>query len=138
MGREHYERAFSVFDRNGHHNFDQAVNRVTSSQRGLNGTWHAITSNPCFELWLLLHFQYSTAPIVKTGSNSACNMAIRALEQYLPGYSKGSKGVYDQVGHMTDVALANAEKLLRYNAQSDSLNPATNVHLLVDYLRKLK
>src|SRR5438309_400951 len=54
------DRGFCVFDRDRHTNFMQAVAKVQNSQLGQSGRLCAITSTPCFELWVLLHFLYSS------------------------------------------------------------------------------
>jgi hypothetical protein len=50
--------------------------------------FEAAVSNPCFELWLYLHFRDSK-PFV---DRHACQ---RELSEVLPGYSPNSKGNYD-------------------------------------------
>ncbi len=138
MQADDFDRAFSVFDRDGHPNFDEAVRRVADSERGRSGTWQAITSTPCFEVWLMLHYGFSTAPIVQSRTKSAGDMAISELRKYLPDYAKGHTGIYEIVKEMTDAAIRNAVRLARHNQAADATNPATDMHLLVDYLRKLK
>ena len=138
MGQEQYDRVFSVFDRDTHPNFGAAVQYVANSVRGRARTWQAVTSTPCFEVWLLLHYHYSTAPIVRSGQNSPSDMTVRALRLHLPDYAKGSTGIYEQVAGMTDAAVANARRLVTHNNASGSNNPATDVHTLVEYLRNLK
>ena len=138
MAADAYNRVFSVFDRDGHANFDAAVARIAAHQRGKAGTWQAITSTPCFELWLSLHFAYSTAPIVAMGANSAGDNAVRALRAHMPHYAKGDRDIFAKVADRIDAAIANAIKLGRHNTGNGSTNPATDVHTLVDYLRRLK
>lgn len=133
-----YDRAFCVFDRDGHQNFTQAVQRIVNTERGRAGTYQAITSTPCFELWLLLHYRYTTAPIVRVGSRSAGDMTTHSLRERLPNYAKGNRNVYDAVAALTDDAISNAARLAKHNAQCGSDNPATDMHLLVDYLRTLR
>ncbi|MDE1987648.1 MAG: RloB domain-containing protein [Alphaproteobacteria bacterium] len=138
MAEEDYDRAFSVFDQDSHANFSQAVQHVTNSARGRAGTWQAITSVPSFEVWLMLHFAYSTAPIIRSGNRSPGDMAVRALKVHLPEYEKGANGIYQKLKDQTESAIANSARLLRYNRTVNASNPATDVHILVDYLRKLK
>jgi hypothetical protein len=138
MARDSFDRVFSVFDRDGHANFSQAVARVANHERGRANKWHAITSTPCFELWLTLHFAYSTAPIGASGGNSAGDNAVRGLRVHLPGYAKGDRDIFSQLSDRLDGAISNGTKLDKHNAASGSNNPATGVHTLVDYLRKLK
>lgn len=138
MAEDEYDRVFSVFDRDTHPNFNEAILRVRQSVRGRAGTWKAVTSTPCFELWLLLHFRYSTAPIVQTGQRSAGDMAERELRTFLPNYNKADGAIYERIAVMTEVGLDNALRLSKHNRTSGSDNPATDVHTLVDYLRNLK
>src|SRR5690349_5956269 len=52
-----------VFDRDAHESFNRAKNKLAEQKpkRGnkSNPRFLAITSNPCFELWILLHFNFS-------------------------------------------------------------------------------
>jgi hypothetical protein len=138
MAEEEYDRVFSVFDQDSHANFIQAAQRVANSPRGRAGTWRAITSVPCFEVWLMLHFEYSTAPIVRSGNRSPGDMAMRALKAHLLDYEKGANGIYQKVEIRSAAAITNATRLARHNANAAAGNPATNMHVLVDYLRRLK
>lgn len=138
MNEEKYDRVFSVFDRDGHANFAEAVSYVSGTTRGQAGTWHAITSTPSFEVWLMLHYQYSTAPIVAAGGKSAGEMAVHSLRTVLPGYSKGDKEIFQKTSDNLETAIRNGARLETHNVGSQSNNPATNMHILIDYLRKLK
>ena len=138
MGQEHHDRVFSVFDRDGHHNFAAAVMRVSNHARGQDGTWQAITSIPCFEIWLCLHFAYSTAPIVAIGQNSAGDNTVKYLRTHLADYAKGDAAIFQKVSSRIDNAIANGSQLAAHNAGNGADNPATEVYILVDYLRKLK
>jgi hypothetical protein len=133
-----YDRVFCVFDRNGHANFDQAVQVVTNSAAGRNRKWVAISSVPCFEIWVLLHFVYAAAPFVAAGGRSACDNVVRELRPHIPGYAKGDPAIYDRLEALTDQAIVHAQRLADHNAATGSLNPATRVHELVAYLRSLR
>lgn len=133
-----YDRAFCVFDRDGHQNYDTAVAKVAQSVEGRKGKLIAITSWPCFEFWILLHFNYSTAPFNRAGGRSSCDRVISKLEPYLPGYQKGLKNIYELLAAKTAAAILNCKRLQRENARTDSANPSTRVHELVQYLVDLK
>ena len=91
-------------------------------------------SNPCFEFWYLLHFQYTTKffkdyPAVKN-----------ALTTYLPDYEK-TGDVYNQLAEHTAIAIQNAKRVEQYHLQNDSskpfgiaVNPFTDIHQLVESL----
>lgn len=133
-----YEQVFCVFDRDGHSAFARAVERIRTSEAGRAGRWHAITSTPCFEVWVLLHFKYTTASFVAAGARSACDNVAADVRRHLLSFTKGDPSVYQQTKDRIDNAIANAKKLATHNADTGSTNPATLVHELVDYLRKLK
>jgi RloB-like protein len=133
-----YDRAFCVFDRDGHQNYDAAVAKVARCAEGQAGKLVAITSWPCFEFWILLHFNYSTAPFNRAGGKSSCERVISKLNAYLPIYQKGLKNIYDLLAPKTAAAILNAKRLQRENARTDSTNPSTRVHELVQYLVDMK
>jgi len=133
-----YDRVFCVFDRNGHMNYQQALDLVGNSSPGKKGKVVAINSVPCFEIWVLLHFDYSTAPFATSGGRSACDNVVRAIRGHMPGYQKALANLYEQLQPRVDNAITNGNRLAQYNLDTRSENPATRVHELVSYLRDLK
>ena len=133
-----YDKVFCVFDRDGHANYDQALQRINNSAPGRAGKWKAATSWPCFELWLLLHHRYSDAPFDAGGGGSSCDSVLRELRQYMPNYGKGSLSVFTDTEAALHIALRHAKQLARHNANTGSVNPATYIHELVEYLIGLK
>ena len=90
-------------------------------------------SNPCFEAWLLMHFQYSTASLTP-------QEAVKKLKQVLPSYDKSRLQFTDFFARI-DTAIQNAQKLERHHQENrvnfpcDS-NPYTSVHILMEMLKK--
>ncbi|MCJ7482883.1 MAG: RloB family protein [Thermodesulfovibrionales bacterium] len=83
-------------------------------------------SNPCFEFWLLLHDEFTTAPFLK------CKNVIRYIkEKHLPDYEKGNIPVENYIRKIA-TAVCNAERCQKHHktAGTDD-NPSTRVHLLV-------
>jgi hypothetical protein len=134
---EDFDRTFCVFDRDGHAGYDQALRRIAELNSG-GGNMTAITSWPCFEMWLLLHFEYTARPFERVQNTSACDRVIRSLRRHIPDYDKGRAGLYDELLHRRDTALSNALLLERDNAQTGATNPSTRMHSLVEYLLNLK
>jgi hypothetical protein len=135
-----YDCVYCVFDRDKHTTFTSAVKRVkdlSDSGKPLK----AITSTPCFEFWLLLHFDYSNAPFHAAGKKSIGDQAVSKLKTK-PGfakYAKGSKGTYNLLKPQLPEAIKNARKLRQViggpNLQHEA-NPWTNVDELVEALLK--
>jgi RloB-like protein len=127
-----YDRVYCVIDRDGHANFPEAIGLIR--QLG----YYPIISWPCFEIWVLLHFVYSTAPYNRTGAQSACDLVVREVRKHFAGYSKAHRDIYNHLETKIETALTHAVRLAQHNTSSNSFNPSTAMHELVDYLRKLK
>ncbi len=133
-----YDRVYCVFDRDGHANFQQALDYVSRSPLGRLGKLHTAHSIPCFELWVLMHFVYWTAPIQPAGNQSACDRALAEVRRFIPDYSKGFEGVYGNLENRLESAITHGQRLEEENRQTGSANPATELHKLVAYLRDLR
>lgn len=133
-----YDTVFCVFDRDRHTTFDAAVQR-TKDLSAAAKPLIAITSTPCFEVWLLLHFGYTDQPFHPAGKKSVGEQVVAALKTK-PGfekYGKGQKGIYAQLQGKLHEALDNADQLRRHCAVTGSINPSTDVDKLVLMLPKL-
>ena len=110
------------------------------SRRPATALLHAITSVPCFEIWLLLHFTYTTRPFSTAGSDSNCALVMDALDRKgrIRGYEKGSEGIFQAISDKLEKAILYAEKLDDFHKTSRTDNPSTKVHELVQYLKSLK
>lgn len=134
-----YNRIFCVFDRDRHPTYAEAVERIRKVKMGRGVSIAAITSVPCFEIWLLLHFVYTTRPFGSTGSSgSICASVIRGLKRHIPGYEKGVTGLFQALADKLPNALTHAARLENHTAECGSDNPSTLMHHLVAYLRDLK
>ena len=133
-----YDCVFCVFDRDSHGKFDVAVKRIEESDNGNAGKIRAIISWPCFELWLLLHFKFTTKPYNAAGSKSSGDRVTQELKRHYPTYRKGMETVFADTQPLLSTAIRNAKSLTKHNLVANSPNPATKVHLLVEYLRDLK
>lgn len=127
-----FDTVYCVFDRDRHTTFDAAVQR-TKDLSAAGQPFVAITSNPCFEVWLLLHFGYSDQPFHPAGRKSVGDQVVSTLKTK-PGfakYGKGQKGIYGQLKAKLNDALTHAERLRKHGAATGSINPATEVDKLV-------
>ena len=129
------DRVFCVFDRDDHSNFDQALAKI-QGLKTRKRHWvpiEAIVSCPCFEFWILLHFQYTTQPFVD------CNQVIGTLKKHLSDYSKSSTRVFDQTKDALDAAIERGKMVQSHHGFKDHRNnPSTTVHSLAEYLIHLK
>ena len=94
-----------------------------------------IISNPCFEFWYLLHFDYTTKYF------RDYNTVITALSRHISNY-KNTTDVFDQLLPYMALALDRAECIEQYHIDNGSsiplgiaTNPFTEVFRLVQALR---
>jgi hypothetical protein len=133
-----FDQVFFVFDKDQHSTYDAAVRQVNDCA-ATGRPFNAITSVPCFEYWLLLHFGYTAQPFNASGRKSACDNLISVLRKK-PGfrdYGKGTQGVYSLVKDKTSAAMTAAKKGLTNAKKTDAQNPSTHIHELIDALQKL-
>lgn len=110
---------------------------IKSLSRQLGKNVSFIVSNPCFEVWFLLHFRYSTRSFISSDE------AINELHKYIPGYVK-KKNVSNDLADKLKTALDNAERLNnRYDSEnldwpSDKCNPRTDVPTIIHTLRDIE
>ena len=135
-----FDRVFCVFDRDTHETFDAAVQRISD----LNGAkeprvYEAITSTPCFEYWLLLHFGFTEQPFHAAGRRSVGDQVVSALKTN-PGfakYGKGQKQTYSLVKVNTAKAITYAQRVRKNAEKTGQTNPSTHVDVLVTALKAL-
>ncbi len=121
-----YAMIWVVFDRDQHPNFEDAIESARKS--GVSVAW----SNPCFELWPILHRSDQTASLTS-------EQAERQCEELFPQWRK-PKGLYHFCLPDERKACSRAKKLRqrhKLNASPESENPSTSVDVLVDFLRRV-
>ena len=138
LGGDAYDTVYCVFDRDTHTTFAAAVQR-TRDLSAEGKPLIAITSTPCFEFWLLLHFGYSSMPFHATIKKSVGDRVVSALKTKagFGKYGKGQKGIYATVKDKLDDALRHADQLRQHGVATGSVNPATDIDQLVLALQAL-
>ncbi|OGT38393.1 MAG: hypothetical protein A3F12_07765 [Gammaproteobacteria bacterium RIFCSPHIGHO2_12_FULL_38_14] len=136
------DHVMCVFDCDEHSTFNQATDKIRQYKPKRNSKskprYHVFTSTPCFEVWLLLHFIYSTKPFLKSKNKSAADNLVSHLRQHWSDYTKNHLSLFSALNEKLESAFKNAKKLARHNEDVNSKNPATNIHELVDRLVNLK
>lgn len=133
---EPFDKVYCIFDRDNHANFEEAITLIQSLKPAK--TFKAITSTPCFEVWLILHFVYTAAPLTSAGKKSCGARTLEELEKYWPEYSKGHKGTFQHLLPQLETAKAFSTKLTKECEKTGAKNPLTAIHELVDYLQNIK
>ncbi len=124
---EEGDQVWAVFDRDQHPNFDEAVRLCED-----NGV-HIARSNPCFELWLILHEGDHDRP-------ENCRDMQRKLEHLRPEYEIDGARTPDCDDLVTRVEEAErrGEELLRKRKEGGRPygNPSTTVGRLTRAIRE--
>jgi hypothetical protein len=119
-----YDEVWCVFDVDAHEHIPEAKHRAGASKINL------AISNPCFELWLLLHFQEQHAHIERHQAQSACRA-------HMPGYDKEVS--FDLVFPHYQLAVQPAVELDHWQETRGCAgeNPSTGVHRLTTRIMEL-
>ena len=133
-----YDRIFCVFDKDRHETYSKALDMVRSTRLPSGKEIKAITTVPCFEFWLLLHFKDTARPYVPAGGNSACDLVMRDLKKFMPNYEKGQNDVFVKTYGSVDYAITRAKHLEKRQETAGTDNPSTKVHHFLEYLQNLK
>ena len=121
-----YDSVWCVFDRDDHEKIHEALTRARDW--GVSVAF----SNPCFEIWFLLHFERSTAERHR-------RKVLSQLKKHIPDYDK-AEGVYDLLRQHQDEAISNARTLRKHHSgagNKETANPSTTVDQLVKTLMEL-
>jgi hypothetical protein len=129
-----FEWVYAVFDRDEHASYEEAIQLAGSLDRSLRNDLRekirflAVASVPCFELWLLLHFEDVHSPIERSE-------VLRRLRRHLPEYEKGSNSVYALTKGRLQEAIRRARRLqANHDCGAMGEGPFTTVHELVHQL----
>ena len=123
------DTVWAMFDRDEHPRFAQAKDMARGNRR--NRIRFAI-SNPCFELWGILHYQECDAPL----DRHECQ---KKLGELCPGYSNKKGKIFDDpevIESKYQDAVGRAENALtRRREEGDPEgNPSTTVHRLTEHI----
>jgi len=126
------DSAWAVFDGDEHRNanpdrWNDAIQIARSKDIRL------AVSNPCFELWYLLHYRSHTADVTR-------QKAFRLLKSHISDYEKAKTLWPSPLEPLTNEAIRHAKQLAS-RAKTDELqlftNPYTSVYELVESLLAL-
>ncbi len=132
-----YNRVYCVFDKDRHGTYSEALEKVRRTKLRGGAQIIAITSVPCFEYWLLLHFIDMARPYGASASLSPCEELLRDLKAYISQYEKGFD-VFGITYPLIEQAIRRAEMRDQICLTNDTDNPSTKIYQLVTYLLNLK
>ena len=124
-----YDQVWCVFDCDDHNNINAAMNKAKANNVSI------AFSNPCFEIWPLIHFKEQMAYIRR-------DHVLRELKRngYLPNYNKGDNGLFGILEDRLPVAIGRAKAQRDFhknNQRNTTENPSTNIDEIVALLMEL-
>ncbi|WP_349369853.1 RloB family protein [Salinarimonas sp.] len=114
---------WAVFDRDDHPHIPELRRRAAENDV------RVAFSEPCFEVWALLHFVDGAGPMTSPE-------AIERICAHQPSYRREKRLDYDTLRPNHDAAVIRAERLRAARAQDGGTNPYTDVDVLLDLIRK--
>ncbi len=132
-----FDQVYVVFDRDAHLSYFNALSLAQSLEGKLRNdenqkiSFKSIASIPCFELWLLLHFEDVLSPMHR-------NDVIKNLTRYLPAYSKGNSGMFTATQSRLGMAAQRAKALAAIFTAYTDPEPFTALYELVEALVTLR
>ena len=102
---------------------------TSARQNQISVAW----SNPCFELWILLHFEFRNTSIDRDDFSRLLSGKKRLNREY----DKNIDNLYDLLKDEQIVAIRNAKRLAAENhsVQPANSNPGTMVYSLLESVR---
>lgn len=117
-----YDEIWCVFD------VDEHAKLADARQQARDNSIEVAISNPCFELWALLHFQPQTAYLERQAARSR-------LKTHLPGYDKDLPFARLHAGYREAVRRAAHLESRCEERGCPGDNPSTGVHRLTERIR---
>lgn len=119
-----FDEVWCVFDVDQHPNLPEAKQQAQANRL------HVAISNPCFELWILLHFEDQRAHKERGEIQAACR-------EHLPKFVK--EVPYEKVSSLYQDAVRRAEAVENWQEQQQRPggNPSTGVHKLTERIASL-
>ncbi len=137
-----YDHVWLAYDRD---DFDQnefdSVAEACMQNSDDSTTFHPLWSNPCIEVWMLLHFGFTTAELTSAEAISRTDAAFQRELKH--PYTKTSAGLFEELQSRMYLAEKNAKRLLKWHKEQGAgtpsmMNPGTTLPeittMLSDYI----
>ena len=128
--RDPFDEVWIVIDTEGVGDRDRLMKARAAIERARKLQFKTAVSNPCFEYWLLLHFEDTTATF-----NDAAAVGAR-LRKHIKNYKK-NQSAFRETRDLVRTAIANAEK--RFAGKGGGphpcdCHPCTQIYMLMKSL----
>jgi hypothetical protein len=125
-----FDHVYCAIDRDRHENFEEALDLAKGKKK-----ISVIASYPCYEFWLLLHFQKTRRPYIGVGKNSSGDLLVKDLCKVtgMENYAKGnSENLFERLIDRLPAARQRAAQVMAEALTEGELNPSTRFHDLIE------
>lgn len=133
MDEEKGDIAFIVLDLDCDREKGKLIQKLAQNSKRVQ----FVVSNPCFEVWFLFHFRYSTHAYYTSTE------AVKDLKNYIPNYEK-NLDVAPLIADDLGTAMKNAERIKKHYEDlgaewpSNACNPRTDVPVIINAMKEYK
>ena len=120
-----YDKVFCVFDRDKHGDFDRVIKEIDIKGK----PFVAIPSYPCFEIWVLFHFEETTREYKDYAAVAS------KLKKHISNYSKITRA-YPLICERTNEAIKRAKSVYKQAAKEKIKHRSSLVYVIVEDLFK--
>ncbi len=126
---DRFDEVWVVFDTEGPGNTDRDRQARDAVERARQLNFHTAVSNPCFEYWLILHFEYFTKAIADSAE------ACKRLKKHIQDYHK-NRECYSSTKSKLKTAIIHAKRVRKERCEHlgshpCDCHPSTEIDLLV-------
>ena len=138
-----FAKVYCVIDKDLHPRYSNALQTIrdfdSEADEHCETALCLISSVPCFEHWILMHYTATTRSY-GTGGSSPCGQLIStALRTHVAGYQKADRAfARELIAQRLSDARRNSAITLGMAQSANTDDPSTKMHLLVDDLEHLK
>ncbi len=125
------DKAYCVIDKDKHKDYQSTLNKIQQAPQYKSVKINVANSEPCFELWILFHFEKTTKSF-----QSADEIESHLKKQkYIKNYrKKETREIYSCLKGREEIAIENAKFNFREKEKAGGDIPFTMLHLLIEDL----
>jgi len=142
-----FEHIFLIFDRDTHPTYCNTIVKtegLRKKNKFKSKNIEAITSVPCFEIWLILHVSNTARPYGQgIDAQSPAQKAIQDLRAFpeFSNYAKSDTSFFERIKAKTGLAIGRAKRQIEQARTAGSPryqeDPSTRFFLVVETLKKI-
>lgn len=129
-----FDKIFIVFDRDDDQTFAHTIESVATCTP--KDVYVACYSIPCFEYWILLHFEESRRPYHFINGSWSSQLCREIRDNHISQYNKSGVLAYNQTKDRIAEAIERSKRCLTDSHRTGESNPSTTVHLIFEYVNE--